>query len=521
VPSPSRAETVDRLRREAVDVMVAGGGITGARIAFEAARLGLSVALVEGGDFGGGTSSASSKLVHGGFRYLPMGDIGLVRESQGERQVLMERVAPNLVRPMAFLLPVYEHSSRGPAAVATGLMLYRALSGRGGRVSWLSRRASARLVPALRTDGLRMSGVFEEAETIDSRLVIATVKGAAKLGALVLNHARVIGLELRANRGGAVYLDAGVDGLLEVRASHVINATGPWVDHVRRMDDAFAEPLVRLSKGVHLFLPLPDEWGAGVALPLEGGRVTLAIPWQGMLMLGTTDTLFTGDPAHAEVTAVDVSSILDEASRFLPDEMLQPARVRFSVAGLRALPTAQCDTAAARRGHLIEVSGNGMVSVAGGKLTTHRLIACDALRRVASLDLQRLTPDARRLPGTGWSLHVEAWPDLEPDVADHVERLYGDEAGRVLELGASMTDGLERIHPDGPDVWAQVAYAFDAEWAMSVDDVVRRRTTVAVRGLLTDTTSARIHGFRERAGVRQASLGSGQDSPLTVRTRNV
>ncbi len=485
----SRSETVERLRREPVDLAVIGGGITGARVAFEGARLGLSVVLIEAGDFGGGTSSASSKLVHGGFRYLPMGDIGLVRESQLERRILMERVAPNLVRPLPFLLPVYQGSSRGPAVVSTGLVLYRALSGRGGRVQWVSRRTAAQLVPPLRTDGLRMSGVFDEAETIDSRLVLATVKGAARLGAMVLNHARVIALELRHNRGGAVTIDAGPDGLYDVRARHVVNAAGPWVDHVRRIDDPGSEPVVRLSKGVHVLLPLRDEWRAGVAMPLGGGRVALGIPWQGMLMLGTTDTLFTGDPADVRVAAADVSCILDEASRFLPAEMLREDRVRFEVAGLRALPIAPGDTAAARRGHTIEVSRNGMVSVAGGKLTTHRLIAVEALRRLPCAELQRLTPDDRRLPGTGWSLHVEARTDLEPDVADHLERLYGDEAGRVLEMAAAMPHGLERIHPDGPDVWAQVAYAFESEWAANVEDVLRRRTTVAVRGLATDAVT--------------------------------
>jgi glycerol-3-phosphate dehydrogenase len=510
--SSSRSEAVERLRRESLDLAVVGGGITGARVALEAARLGLRVALFESGDFGGGSSSASSKLVHGGFRYLPMGDIGLVRESQHERRVLMERVAPNLVRPLPFLLPVYQGSSRGPAAITTGLLLYRALSGRGGRVQWVSRHTACRLVPALRPDGLRMSGVFDEAETIDSRLVLATVKGAAKLGALVLNHARVIGLELRHNRGGAIMVDAGRDGILDVRARHVVNAAGPWVDRVRRIDDPHSEPIVRLSKGVHLLLPMTDEWRAGVAMPVDGGRVALAIPWQGMLMLGTTDTLFSGDPSDALVSAEDVSCVLDEASRFLPAEMLRARNIRFQVAGLRALPIAQGDTTAARRGHLIDVGRNGMVSVAGGKLTTHRVIACDALRRLGIPNLDRVTPDDRRLPGTGWSLHIEARRDVEPDIADHLERLYGDEAGLVLELASGMPDGLERIHPGGPDVWAQVAYACESEWATTVEDVLRRRTTVAVRGHATGAVTLaceqRLSERRrdpgdERAGGRQ------------------
>ena len=486
-----RAETIEHLSSERLDLVVIGGGIIGARIAYEAARMGRHVGLLDGGDFGGATSSASSKLVHGGFRYLPMGDIALVRQSQRERNVLMDMIAPNLVRPIPFLLPVYEGSSRGPTAAAAGLLLYRALAPHGGRVSLLNARAARQLVPPLRTDGMRVCGLFEEAETIDSRLVLATVKGAARSGALVLNHAKVIGVELRHNRGGFVTVDAGCDGRLDVRARHVINAAGPWVDAVRRLDEPGAQPLVRLSKGVHLLLPLASDWNGGVAMPLAGGRVALGIPWQGMLMLGTTDTLYAGDPSDAGVTEDDVEAILREASRFLPEELLDRERVRFQTAGLRALPLADCDTAASRRGHLVEVSHNGLVSVAGGKLTTHRLIACEALRHVSG-EFAEITPDCHRLPGTGWSLRVESRNTLAPDIADHLERLYGDEAGRVLDLAAILPDGLERIHAAGPDVWAQVDYAFESEWACSADDVARRRTTLAVRGLLTPEVKAKI-----------------------------
>jgi len=271
-----------------------------------------------------------------------------------------------------------------------------------------------------------------------------------------------------------------------------VNAAGPWVDNMREMDDPQASPLVRLSKGVHVLLPLDAEWTAGVALPLPAGRVALGIPWQGMLMLGTTDTLYTGDPSDVSVTPADTRQVLDEASAFLPAEMLRPDRVRYQMAGLRALPIADGDTAAARRGHMVEVGRNGLISVAGGKLTTHRLIACDALRRLAIPGFDRVVPDSRRLPGTGWSVHVECRRTLAPDVADHLERLYGDEAGQVLELAASIPDGLERIHPEGPDIWAQVAYGRHAEWAETVDDIARRRTTLAVRGLLTDQIAARI-----------------------------
>ena len=505
----SRPETLERLRHGDLDLLVIGAGIIGARVAFEAARRGLHVGLIDSGDFGGGTSSASSKLVHGGFRYLPMGDVALVRQSQRERSVLLESVAPNLVRPLPFLLPAYRGGHKGAGAIAAGILLYRSLAGRGGRAGLIGPATSRRLVPSLRTDGLRMCGVFEEAETLDSRLVLATVKAATRAGALVLNHARAAGLELRHNRGGIVTLDIAEGARLEVRARNVINAAGPWVDHVRELDDPGRAPLVRLSKGVHLLLPVDGDWKAGVALPLGDGRVSLGIPWQGSLMLGTTDTLFTGDPSRLEVTPSDARTVLDEASGFLPREMLDPRRVRFAVAGLRALPIGDCDVAGARREHMIETGRSGLISVAGGKLTTHRLIALHALSRVRDDRLTVLVPDSRRLPGTGWSPRI-AGAGLDADVADHLERLYGDQSGDVLDVAATMPDGLVRIHPSGPDVWAQAVYAVRAEWALTPDDIARRRTTLAVRGLMDERIAARLAAIAYSTGRGAFGIGATQ-----------
>jgi glycerol-3-phosphate dehydrogenase len=517
-----RADALERLVHEVHDVLVIGGGIVGARVAFEAARAGLHVALVDAGDFGGATSSASSKLVHGGFRYLPMGDVGLIRQSQRERQILLERIAPNLVRRILFLLPSYQGSPRGPATLGAGLLMYRALAGRGGMVDFLSPRGAKGLVPPLLTEGLRMSGVFEEAETIDARLVMSTVKAAARSGAVVLNHARVTAIEKRHNRTALVTIDAGTDGALEARSRHVVNAAGPWVDHVRRLNEPNAAPLVMLSKGVHLLLPLEGSWQAGVAMPLRGGRVALAVPWQGMLMLGTTDTLFTGDPADVTVTPADARWVLEEAAGFLPDDMLQPDLVRFQIAGLRALPITGTDTAAVRRGHLIEVSDDGLVSVAGGKLTTHRMIAIDALRRLPESRLEGLEPDASQLPATGWDHRLVDEPALDPETSEHLQRLHGDEAGDVLELAAMLPGGMDRIHPAGPDIWAQAVYSLEREWACTVDDIARRRTTLAIRGLLTPAVEARLAALvANGSGPRRAAFtyvrepgGSSSQAPL-------
>ncbi|HLQ04546.1 MAG TPA: glycerol-3-phosphate dehydrogenase C-terminal domain-containing protein, partial [Verrucomicrobiae bacterium] len=240
------------------------------------------------------------------------------------------------------------------------------------------------------------------------------------------------------------------------------------------------------------------------------GRVSLGIPWQGMLMLGTTDTLFTGDPSRVEVTQADARSVLDEASGFLPRELLAPGRVKFEIAGLRALPAGDGDVADARRDHVVDVSRYGLVSVAGGKLTTHRLIALHALSRVRDDRLTLLVPDSSRLPGTGWSPRI-AGAGLDADVADHLERLYGDEAGRVLDVAATMPDGLARIHPSGPDVWAQAAYAVESEWALTADDVARRRTTLSVRGLLNERIAARLAAIAYSTDRGAAGIGAAKD----------
>lgn len=233
----SRAEAWDRLARGTFDVLVIGGGIIGSRIAFDAARAGLSVALVDAGDFGGATSSGSSKLIHGGFRYLPMGDLGLVWESQHERRALMGHVAPHLVRRMPMVLAAYRGGPTSPAVAAAGVLAYGALCGfRGTGVGFRRARAAEQLVPSLRTDGITVCGLFDEGQTNDARLVLATIKAAAGLGATVLNHARVIGLDrpaidLRAPRSRDATGKASsrsASGMSSMRPVHGSTRSGPW-----------------------------------------------------------------------------------------------------------------------------------------------------------------------------------------------------------------------------------------------------------------------------------------------------
>jgi glycerol-3-phosphate dehydrogenase len=485
--TPQREAAWDRLAGGSFDLLVIGAGIIGSRIAYEAAGAGLKVALVDAGDFGGATSSASSKLIHGGFRYLPMGDLALVWESQRERKALLGRVAPNLVRPLPMLLAAYRGGPRGPAMASAGVLAYGALCGfRGTGVALVGAGGAERLVPSLRTDGLSVCGLFDEGQTNDSRLVLATVAGAVDLGATVVNHARVIDLAFGAgSRSCATIMGDGEEGVVDAGFKHVVNAAGPWVDKVRALEDATSEPMARLSKGVHLLIEPVAEWRAGLVVPVEDGRVTMAIPWQGMLMLGTTDTDYEGDPADCAVNSADIVQVLDEASIALPRAMLRPDAVRYSFAGLRVLPLGGGTTANAHREHLVQTGRHGMVSIAGGKLTTHRRIAIDVLSRLHEPRLSIVRLADRPLPQAGCSRIELIDGVIDPEVVEHVTGIYGSDALEVLAQRSLHANALERIHPRGPDVWAQVYHAVDREWATTVEDVVRRRTTVAVRGLAT------------------------------------
>jgi glycerol-3-phosphate dehydrogenase len=489
-----REESWDRLGTRRFDLLVIGAGIIGARIAFEASRAGLSVALVDAGDFGGATSSASSKLIHGGFRYLPMGDLQLVWESQRERRALMSRVAPHLVRPLPMVLAAYRGGPRGPLTSAAGVLAYAALCGfRGTGATLVGVRAARELVPPLRTEGLSFCGLFDEGQTNDARLVLDTVAAAAGLGATVMNHARVVSLEHPQGRlARATIQGRDGEGVVDVGFRFVINASGPWVDGVRRLEDQAAHPMARLSKGIHLLLETRSEWRAGVVVPVEGGRVAMALPWQGMLMLGTTDTEYQGDPAECSVSESDVQQVLAEASLALPSDVARADAVRFSFAGLRVLPLSADATANTHREHLVQTGRFGMVSIAGGKLTTHRRIALEALHRLPDPRLAGLRLIDVPLPQSSTALQEQADQDTDPDVVTHLTRIYGRDSLAVMGQRRQHRDALERIHPGGPDVWAQVYHAVEREWATTVEDVIRRRTTVAVRGLASPSVRAEV-----------------------------
>ena len=470
----ARVAALERLASREFDLLVIGGGILGAGIAEAASAHGLDVALVDKGDFAGETSSASSKLIHGGLRYLRLGDVRLVREAHRERRALMNVVAPHLVRRLPFLFPLYDDGPYRPWFVQSGIVLYSTLAR--ARLNGLVELERAhRLVPQLRADGLRSCALYEDAWTNDARLTLANLSAAVDRGATVLNYAEVVGL---------APVEVAAEGhVVTVRAKAVVNAAGPWADRVRRLEDPRARPSMRLSKGVHVVVEGGGDWGAALTIPHDKVRVSFAVPWEGMLLLGTTDTEHDGEPEAAAVTEDDVGQVLEEASGAV-DGLGEP---RATFLGLRVLPDGDGATSTAKRETVFSTGPSGMVSVAGGKLTTYRSIALDAL---GHLGVRGLSRRPRPLPGAD-GLDRIAWPfELDTATRAHLLHLYGSLAVDVLAPALDDPTLLEPLVPGRPDLRAQESYAREHEWARTDDDVLRRRTTAWLAGGAPDRSQA-------------------------------
>ncbi|MFC8665398.1 FAD-dependent oxidoreductase [Streptomyces sp. NPDC057199] len=511
----SRAETREQLSKATYDLLVIGGGILGISTAWHAAQSGLRVALVDAGDFAGATSSASSKLLHGGLRYLQTGAVKLVAENHFERRAVSRQVAPHLANPLTFYLPVYKGGPHGAAKLGAGVFAYSALSAFGDGVGHLlSPSKAAQDVPELRTDNLKAVAVYGDDQMNDSRMALMTVRGAVESGATVLNHAEVTGLRFTRGRvTGAELRDRLSGEEFGVSARLVLNATGPWVDHLRKMEDENAAPSIRLSKGAHLVLKRTSPWKAALATPIDKYRITFALPWEDMLLLGTTDESYEGDPADVAVNEKDISQILDEAAFSIRDQQLSRDLITYSFAGLRVLPGGPGDTSKAKRETVVTEGRGGMLSVAGGKWTTFRHIGRTVMKKLESLpgrplgeDFEPISELPKKLPLPGVAnpravahrLLVDGpapGPRMAADTARHLSTHYGSLAFDIARLANDNPELAERVHPDAPEIWAQVVYARDNEWAETADDVLRRRTTLTIRGLATDEVRDKVQGL--------------------------
>jgi glycerol-3-phosphate dehydrogenase len=490
----TRAAALSSMAAEPVDLLVIGGGITGAGIARDAALRGFRIALVDKGDFGSGTSSHSSRLIHGGIRYLEQRDFRLVFEASRERRVLL-RIAPHLVRPLPFLFPVYRGARVPGWKLRAGMWLYDLLAAfRNVKAHrWLSPKQVRRAEPALKDRGLTGAALYWDAQTDDARLVLATMRSAARAGALVANYAEVTSLLKPDGRvRGAVVRDVLSGETRTVRALVVVNAGGPWVDGLRRMDDPAAPPLLRATKGAHVAVPrrrIGNERAITLFTAIDG-RVMFVLPWGELSYVGTTDTDADASPDGLRVTADDVTYLLRSANAAFPDAHLAPNDVVSVWAGLR--PLLRQDAAATpsqvSREHRVVESAQGLITIAGGKLTTYRVMARDVVDRVAArlheLDGRPVAPrpptDRLPLPG-GEAAELEvvlesARARAVPDAtARHLVANYGSETPAILNL-VERDRGLgSPIAPGRPEIWAEVAHAVEREMALRVQDVLIRR----------------------------------------------
>ncbi len=478
-----RKRNLERLASEPFDVVVIGGGVTGAGTALDAAARGYRTALVEADDFASGTSSKSSKLIHGGLRYLQQGEIGLVYEALAERQVLLKN-APHLVETLPFLIPILTKGGVMPRSVSRalgGAMWGYDLTG-GLRIGKRHRRVDAQeaadLMPTLRRDRLVAGYVYYDARADDARLTLTLARTAAcDFGAAVANRTRAVGLT-RGDDGrlGGVTVEA--DGnRIEITARAVVNATGVWVDRVRELDEGSEVDTIRPAKGVHITVPwslVRNEIAAVLTVPGDK-RSVFVIPWGELAYIGTTDTDYDGPLANPVCTDEDIDYLL-RALNHAVDADHDRSIVAGTWAGLRPLVSSGDTgrTADLSRRHSIHTSESGLVSVAGGKLTTYRRMAADTIDEVENL-LGELRPSPTK------KLRLRGATGGQVD--DPLEQRYGTEAEQVRALVDTDASLGERLLPDLHYLRAEVVHAVRSEMATTLDDVLGRRTRIRLMDL--------------------------------------
>jgi glycerol-3-phosphate dehydrogenase len=529
-----RKQAIGALEGEEFDVVVIGGGITGAGVALDASTRGYSVALLERADYASGTSSRSSKLVHGGLRYLQNFDLGLVREALLERQLLVA-LAPHLVRPLPLVVPAFE-GARPDRLMGVGLNLYDVMSvergrrrrGAGEEHSWsperhrmISGEEVLELLPALGPRQPTGGYLFYDCQTDDVRLVLTVLGEAERFGAVCANRVAVVGLlEENGRACGVRARDLQGGGELTVRAANVINATGVWADELRPQElheaaelegpaagGRASVPFIRPSRGTHLTLDAEDlPLVAGAVVPAGEGRSIFALPWLGRTLVGTTDNDYEGDLAHVRPSAQDIDYLLEAVNTFFATS-LRPRDLTGAYAGVRPLisggdPKKSVDIS--RKAELYETS-SGMITITGGKLTTWRRMAKLTVDRLVERDAREAPCRTHEIP-LGQPVAVEELQRVEgvPDESyAALAARYGYAAHDVLALATERGELAQPIVPGLPDLLAEVALAARREQAGSIADVLLRRTRLwllAARAL-TET------------GMPAVGLPSGRSSP--------
>jgi glycerol-3-phosphate dehydrogenase len=514
----AREEALAAMGSAELDVLVIGGGVVGAGAALDAATRGLSVGLVEARDFASGTSSRSSKLIHGGLRYLEMLDFRLVAEALAERGLLIQTLAPHLVRPVSFLYPL-RHRGWERLYAGTGVALYDTLSMLSGRSRGLPRhrhltRAGARRVmPSLRKDALVGALQYYDAQVDDARHTMFVARTAAAYGAHVASRARVTGLLREGERVvGAVVLDQESGATVRVRAQQVVNATGVWTDDTQSLAGERGQFHVRASKGIHLVVPrdrIRSE--SGLILRTEKS-VLFLIPWGRHWIIGTTDTDWSLDKAHPAASAADIDYLLHHVNTVL-EEPLTHEDVEGVYAGLRPLLSGESDsTSKLSREHAVAHTVPGLVVVAGGKYTTYRVMARDAVdEAVRAIDAKvppSVTDAVPLLGAEGYSAMKNARYQLAQRYGLHVVRIehllgrYGSLIDEVLDLIAADPTLGEPLAGASDYLRAEIVYAASHEGARHLDDLLARRTRISI-----ETFDRGIGAMEEAARLAAPVLG--------------
>lgn len=517
-----RGEALARMADRELDVLVVGGGVVGAGTALDAATRGLETALVESRDWACGTSSRSSKLIHGGLRYLEMLDFALVREALKERGLLLERIAPHLVKPVPFLYPL-QHRAWERLYAGSGVALYDAMSissghGRGLPAHrHLSRRQALQVAPCLKKDALVGALQYYDAQMDDARYVATLVRTAAKYGAQVANRARVVGFLREGERVvGARVHDLEQGGEFEVRARQVVNATGVWTDETQALIGERGQFHVRASKGIHLVVP-KDRIHSTTGLILRTEKsVLFVIPWGRHWIVGTTDTDWDLDKAHPAASSADIDYLLEHVNEVLAVPLTRDD-VEGVYAGLRPLLAGESDaTSKLSREHTVAHPVPGLVVVAGGKYTTYRVMAKDAVdEAVHGLDRRVgpcVTEEIPLVGAVGYKALWNARERIGRQVGLHVARIehllnrYGSAAQEVLDL-ITADPSLGKPLAGAEDyLRAEIVYGVSHEGARHLDDVLTRRTRISIETFDRGTRCA-----REAAELMAPVLGWGED----------
>ncbi|QJU52454.1 glycerol-3-phosphate dehydrogenase/oxidase [Herbiconiux sp. KACC 21604] len=507
-----RAKAIETLKEKELDILVVGGGIVGTGAALDAVTRGLRVGMVEARDWASGTSSRSSKLVHGGIRYLEQLDFRLVREALIERGLLLQRIAPHLVKPVRFLYPLHKRVVER-AYIGAGMLLYDIFSYSGGRPpgvphhKHLSRRQVQQLIPSLSKNALVGGITYYDAQVDDARYVSTLARTASSYGAHVASRVKVEGfLKVGERVVGVKAHDLETGERFEIRAKQVVNATGVWTDETQSMVGERGQFKVRASKGVHLVVPRDRFQGKSGLLLRTEKSVLFVIPWGRHWLIGTTDTDWHLDKAHPAATAADIDYILEHVNKVLAVPLTRED-VEGVYAGLRPLLAGESDqTSKLSREHLVAHSVPGLVVIAGGKWTTYRVMAKDAIDAAVSALDGRISPSVTQdIALLGAEGYQAAWNKrhkiarkfgVHPVRIEHLLNRYGTLTDELLDLikgDPSLADPL----PGADDyIGAEVVYAASHESALHLDDVLARRTRISIeawdRGVSAAPVAARL-----------------------------